>query len=32
MNSNLESGDYMELKFDGNWTFFIPDSKLIEGV
>lgn len=32
MDSTLTVGDYMELKFTGNWTFFLPDCRFIEGV
>jgi hypothetical protein len=32
MDSTLEAGDYVELNFAGNWTFFLPDSRIIEGV
>ena len=32
MDSTLEAGDYMELSFAGNWTFFLQDSRFIEGV
>ena len=32
MDSTLEAGDYVELNFAGNWTFFLPDSRFIEGV
>ena len=32
MDSTLVAGDYMELRFAGNWTFFLPDSRFIEGV
>ncbi len=32
MDSTLKAGDYIELKFAGNWTFFLNDSSFIEGV
>ncbi len=32
MDSTLAAGDYMELKFAGNWTFFLNDSRFIEGI
>jgi hypothetical protein len=32
MDSDLEVGDYLEMNFDGNWTFFVQDSVIIEGV
>ncbi len=32
MDSTLAAGDYMELKFVGNWTFFLSDSRFIEGI
>jgi hypothetical protein len=32
MDSTLEAGDYVEINFSGNWTFFLQDSRFIEGV
>ena len=32
MDSTLNPGDYMELSFQGNWTFFLQDSQFIEGI
>lgn len=32
MDSTLTAGDYMELRFQGNWTFFLQDSRMIEGI
>lgn len=32
MDSTLTARDYMELRFQGNWTFFLQDSRMIEGI
>ena len=32
MDSNLRSGDKLQLSIDGNWTFFPEDCKIIEGI
>lgn len=32
MDSDLFPGDYIQLKFAGNWTFFLQDSFFIEGI
>ncbi len=32
MDSTLDAGDYVEMTFNGNWTFFLNNSKFIEGI
>lgn len=32
MDSDLYTGDYMLIRFTGNWTFFLADSAFIEGI
>ena len=32
MDSDLYTGDYMNIKLTGNWTFFLNDSIFIEGI
>lgn len=32
IDSNLYAGDYIHIGLDGNWTFFLEDSRFIEGI
>lgn len=32
IDSNLGAGDYMQIDFEGSWTFFLNNSRIIEGV
>jgi hypothetical protein len=32
MDSDLLVGDYMQIQFTGNWTFFLNDSVFLQGI
>ena len=32
MDSDLGVGDYLKIELNGNWTYFIEDSRFIEGI
>ena len=32
MDSDLTAGDYIKIYFEGNWTFILNQSTILEGV